>query len=149
MKIYLGADHGGYRLKEKIKIWLTEWGVEFEDLGAHELKENDDYPDFASNVARKVAAEPGSLGILACRSGQGEAVAANKFKGIRAGVVWSEEVARAARNDDDVNVFCLASDYVGMAEQKNIVRAFLTTPFAAEERYVRRIDKIKKLEAHL
>lgn len=146
MKIYLGADHGGFKLKEKIKTWLTEWGFEFEDLGAHSLVEGDDYPDYAFPVAKKVASEPGSLGILACRSGQGECVAANKVKGARAGVAWSQESAQASRNDDDVNILCLAADHVGMAEQQKIIRVFLSTPFAAEERFKRRIDKIKQLE---
>ena len=146
MKIYLGADHGGFKLKEKIKTWLTEWGFAFEDLGAHSLVEGDDYPDYAVPVAQKVATEPGALGILACRSGQGECVVANKVKGIRAVVAWSQESAMVSRNDDHVNILCLAADHVGMAEQQKIVRVFLSTPFAGEERFQRRIDKIKQLE---
>jgi ribose 5-phosphate isomerase B len=147
MKIYLGADHGGYKLKEKIKTWLTEWGFEYEDLGAHTLVEGDDYPDFAFSVGQKVVTEPGSLGILACRSGQGECVAANKVKGVRAAIAWSVESARAGRNDDDINVICLAADHVGLAEQRKIISAFIGTPFGTEERYQRRIDKIHKFES--
>ncbi len=146
MRIYLGADHGGFKLKEKIKTWLTEWGFEFEDLGAHTLVEGDDYPDYAEPVARKVASEPGSIGILACRSGQGECVAANKVKGARAAIAWSRESAIAARHDDNINILCLAADHVGMAEQKKIVQVFISTPFGGDERYQRRLDKIKKLE---
>jgi len=148
MKIYLGADHGGYKLKEKIKTWLTEWGFEFDDLGAHNLVEGDDYPDYAFPVAKKVASQPDSFGILACRSGQGECVAANKVKGVRAAVAWSQESAQSARHDDDVNVLCLAADHVGMAEQKQIIRVFLSTPFGAEERFKRRIEKIKQFESN-
>ncbi len=158
MKIYLGADHGGYKLKEKIKTWLAEWGFSavggpasggdyfFEDLGAHSLVEGDDYPDYAVPVAQKVVSDPGSLGILACRSGQGESIAANKVKGARAALAWSEETGRSARHDDDSNILCLASDYVGMAEQQRIIRAFIGTSFGAEERFKRRIEKIKRLE---
>lgn len=146
MKIYLGADHGGFKLKEKVKTWLLEWGFEFEDLGAHELVEGDDYPDYAFAVAKKVSTEPGAIGILACRSGQGECIAANKVKGIRAAVAWSQDSARSARHDDNVNVLCLAADHVGMAEQRKIISAFIGTPFGAEERFVRRINKINAIE---
>lgn len=146
MKVYIGADHGGFKLKEKIKTWLTEWGFEFEDLGAHELKEDDDYPDYAFAVAGKVVSEPGSLGILACRSGQGECIAANKVKGIRAAVAWSGESARSARRDDNVNVLCLAADHVGMGEQRKIVSSFIGTPFEANARFQRRLEKINKIE---
>lgn len=148
MKVYIGADHGGYKLKEKIKTWLAEWGFEFEDLGAHELKEDDDYPDYALAVAQKVVSDPQALGILACRSGQGECIAANKVKGIRAAVAWSEESARSAKRDDNVNILCLAADHVGMGEQRKIVSSFIGTPFEANERFQRRIDKIKKIESH-
>ena len=154
----MGADHGEFKLKEKIKAWLAEWGFsavggpasgwEYEDLGAHSLVEGDDYPDYAFPVAKKVASEPGSLGILACRSGQGECVAANKVKGVRAAVAWSQESSQSARNDDDVNILCLAADHVGMAEQKQIIRVFLSTPFGAEERFKRRIEKIKQFESN-
>jgi len=146
MKIYIGADHGGFKLKEKIKTWLTEWGFAFEDIGAHTLVEGDDYPDFAELVGRKVSAEPDALGIIVCRSGQGACIAANKIKGIRAALAWSQESARAGRNDDNVNVLCLSADHVGWALQRVIVSAFIGTPFGAEARYQRRIDKISKLE---
>ena len=149
MKVYIGADHGGFKLKEKIKTWLTEWGFEFEDLGAHKLMDDDDYPDYAQAIAQKVIAEPNSLGILACRSGQGECIAANKVKGIRAAVAWSEDSARSAKRDDDVNVLCLAADHVGIGEQRRIVSAFIGTPFEANERFQRRIEKIKKIERNI
>lgn len=146
MKIYLGADHGGYKLKEKIKDWLTEWGFAFEDIGAHALIDGDDYPDYAETLSRRVSGEKESLGILACRSGQGACIAANKIKNIRAALAWSQESIIAGRNDDDVNVVCLSADYVGFAEQRKIVAAFISTPFGNDERYQRRIDKISKLE---
>jgi len=146
MKIYLGADHGGFKLKEKIKTWLTEWGFEYEDLGALKLVEGDDYPDYAEAVARKTVSHTAVLGIMVCRSGQGACIAANKVKGARAALAWSEESSRAGRNDDDVNILCLSADHVGWALQRKIVSAFIGTPFGNEPRYQRRIDKISKIE---
>ena len=150
MKIYLGADHGGYKLKDEIKNWLKAWNFDFEDLGAHEFKQDDDYPDFAWPVAVKVGSEEGALGILACRSGQGESIVANKAKGARAALAWNEQTARAARNDDDANILCLAADYTSVDEVKKIIHVFLTTPFDdAEERFVRRVNKVKKIDINL
>lgn len=150
MKVYLGADHGGYKLKESIKDWLKEWQFQFEDLGAHEFRPDDDYPDFAWPVAVKVGSEPGSFGILACRSGEGECIVANKAKGARAALAWGEHVASKSRNDDDANILCLPADYVALDSAKAIVYAFLTTPFASqEERFVRRVNKVNKLDINL
>ena len=146
MKIYLGADHGGYKLKENIKDWLKEWNFKFDDLGAHHFDSADDYPDFAWPVALKVGSEAGSFGILACRSGQGEAIVANKAKGARAALAWNEQSARAARNDDNANILCLPADYIGLAEAKAMVHVFLTTPFGSDERFVRRANKVKKID---
>src|SRR6185295_18844469 len=112
MKVYIGADHGGFKLKEEIKEWLKEWGYEFLDMGAAKYQSDDDYPDYAWPVAMKVGNEHAALGILACRSGQGEAIVANKAKGARAALAWSEKTAYAARNDDDANILCLPADYV-------------------------------------
>lgn len=149
MKVYIGADHGGYKLKEELKNWLSEWHFEFEDLGAHQFDSEDDYPDFAWAVGGKVGNEPGAFGILACRSGQGVCVVANKAKGVRAVLAWHEKSAFAARNDDDANILCLPADYISLDTAKKIVHAFLTTPFAAEERFVRRVNKVKKIDINL
>jgi len=150
MKIYLGADHGGYKLKEEIKDWLKEWNFSFEDFGAHKFDPSDDYPDFAWPVAVKVGQENGALGILICRSGQGECIVANKAKGSRAALCWNEKTAHAARNDDDANILCLSADYTSMEEAKKIVHTFITTPFdSKEERFVRRINKVKKIDINL
>lgn len=146
MKIYLGADHGGFKLKEEIKKWLTEWHYDFEDLGAKELNPTDDYPDFAWPVAEKVGSEPEAFGILVCRSGQGVCIVANKAKGVRAVVAWNEQSAYSARNDDDANILCLASDYTDVQNVKKIVETFLTTRFSGEERFTRRINKIKDID---
>lgn len=150
MKIYLGADHGGFKLKEEIKNWLTEWHFEYEDMGAQKFDSEDDYPDFAWPVGVKVGSEAEAFGILACRSGQGECIVANKAKGARAALAWNERLAHAARNDDDANILCLAADYTSLDETKKIVQTFLTTPFdGKEERFVRRINKVKKIDINL
>lgn len=149
MKIYLGADHGGFKLKEEIKNWLKDWGYSFEDFGADHFDPEDDYPDFAWPVAVKVGQEIGSLGILVCRSGQGECIVANKAKGARAALSWNEKTAHAARNDDDANILCLAADYTGLDLAKKIVETFLKTPFGKEERFRRRADKVKKIDINL
>ncbi|MEO8065338.1 MAG: RpiB/LacA/LacB family sugar-phosphate isomerase [Candidatus Doudnabacteria bacterium] len=150
MKVYLGADHGGFKLKEEIKNWLAEWHIEFEDLGAKEFKSDDDYPDYAWPVAVKVGNAEGAFGILACRSGQGESIVANKAKGARAALAWTEHSAAAARNDDDANILCLPADYVTLGSAKAMVHMFLTTPFdEKEERFVRRVNKVKKIDVNL
>jgi ribose 5-phosphate isomerase B len=150
MKVYLGADHGGYKLKEAVKEWLQEWNIKFEDLGAHEFRPDDDYPDSAWTVAVKVASQEGSFGILSCRSGQGECIVANKARGARAVLAWNEHVAKSSRHDDDANILCLPADYVTLDNAKAIVHDFLTTSFAAEEpRFVRRVNKVKSIETTL
>lgn len=144
--IYLGTDHGGYKLKEEIKNWLTTNNYQVEDLGAHALDPNDDYPDFIIPVAQKVAADPQSLGIVIGRSGNGEAIAANKVKGIRAALCLNEEMAKKAKEHNNANILSLGADYIQHDQVKRIIKTFLETPFSNEERHVRRIEKIKNLE---
>jgi ribose 5-phosphate isomerase B len=146
MKIYIGADHRGFELKENVKKWLTNWGYPFEDMGAFEYNKDDDYPDFAEAVSRQVVANIGSRGLLICGSDIGIAVAANKIKGIRAGGATITEQVIAAVNDDDINVLSLGADFLKEVEAQEIVKAYLETAFAAQERHIRRIEKIKKLE---
>lgn len=146
MKVYLGADHGGYQLKEKIKILLAEDGQEIEDLGADSINPEDDYPDFIIPVARKVASSPGSLGIIIGRSGNGEAMVANKIKSIRAAVCLNEEMAKKAKEHNNANVLSLGADYIDEETTKAIVKAFLETPFSNAERHIRRLKKIEELE---
>lgn len=147
MKIYIGADHGGYRLKEGLKRYLAELGHEVEDMGAYELNPEDDYPDFVFPVAQRVASEPGSRGIVIGRSGNGEAIAANKVKGIRTALCWNEEIAKKAREHNNANVLSLGADYIDTEKVKIIVKTFLETPFSEEERHKRRIEKISLYEA--
>ncbi|MDP1710598.1 MAG: RpiB/LacA/LacB family sugar-phosphate isomerase, partial [candidate division WWE3 bacterium] len=101
--IYLGTDHRGFALKEKIRQWLTEWNHEFEDLGNTVCDQTDDYPDFAAQVGRRVAENPAeNRGILLCGSGVGVDVVANKFKGVRSALIWTdtENLVRDSRQKD-------------------------------------------------
>src|SRR3990167_2156290 len=107
MKIYLGADHRGFQLKEELKQFL-ETNYDVEDCGAFEKIESDDYTDFAIKVAEKVSSNEGSRGIVICGSGVGVDITANKFPKIRCGLGINREQIKAARNDDDVNVLALA-----------------------------------------
>ena len=146
--IYIGADHRGFRLKEEISKWLENQHYEFRDLGAKSYDKEDDYPDYAIKLSETVAIE-GAKGILICGSGAGASVAANKVKGIRAGLCTSEKQAKAARNDDDINVLCLSADAVSVEDNIKIVSIFLATMFSSEERHIRRINKIKIYETQI
>lgn len=136
-------------MKEEIKHWLSEWNFEFEDMGNIKFEPEDDYPDFAWPVGVRVGSERGSFGILACRSGQGECIVANKAKGARAALAWNQESALKARNDDDANILCLPADYITLGSAKKIVHVFLTSSFASEARFVRRVNKVKKIDQNL
>ena len=105
--LYLGADHAGYKLKEKIKKYLDKREIEYVDAGATRLKAEDDYPDYAAAVAQQVASKKEAQGILACGTGIGMALAANKIKGVRAATVWSSYTARKAVEEDHVNIIAL------------------------------------------
>lgn len=146
MKIYLGADHRGFELKEKIKTWLSEWGYEYEDCGAFAYDKDDDYPDFAKSVAQKVAQNPQSRGILICGSGVGVAIVANKIKGVRAGTAINAKQIKDSVSDEDTNVLAISADYISENDAMEIVKSFLETEFFGEERHIRRINKIKEIE---
>ncbi|MBI2515138.1 RpiB/LacA/LacB family sugar-phosphate isomerase [Candidatus Wolfebacteria bacterium] len=147
MTIYLASDHRGFQLKSFIKDFLKAKSFEVFDLGNDKYDEADDYPDFAERVARKVAVEPAERrGILICGSGVGVDVVANKFKGVRSALIFNEAQARASRNDDDVNVLSLPADFLDENKAKKILEVWLETPFSGEERYKRRLQKIKQLE---
>jgi ribose 5-phosphate isomerase B len=147
MKIFIGADHKGFELKKEIKEWLSSANYQVEDLGAFEYKPGDDYVDFATSVANKVTSEKGSRGIVICGSGAGVDITANKTRGIRCCLGFNIEQVKAARNDDDINVLALASDYCELEKAKKLTDAFLNTDFDPTENHVRRIEKIKNLES--
>ncbi|HXF44472.1 MAG TPA: RpiB/LacA/LacB family sugar-phosphate isomerase [Candidatus Paceibacterota bacterium] len=147
MVIYIGADHRGFKLKEHLKNFLKGKGYQVVDVGAATFEEDDDYPDFAEAVARKVSLDyENARGILICASGVGVDVVANKFRNVRSSLVLTPDQAFDSRNDDNANVLSLAAEYVKPEEAQKIVTVWLETPFAAEERFRRRLDKISRLE---
>jgi RpiB/LacA/LacB family sugar-phosphate isomerase len=145
--IYIGADHGGYKLKEQIKKILAKQKQEFIDVGAKKIVVGDDYPDYAKLVGHHVSKNPmQNVGILICRSGQGVCIVANKFENVRAALVWNVKEAEMSRTDDMTNVLCLPSDYITVKEAEKIVNVWLKTPYSSETRHVRRVKKISALE---
>ncbi len=143
--IYVGSDHRGFYLKNKIVKFLREKEYQIKDLGAIKYNQEDDYSDIAIKLAEKVVRE-NTKGILICESGVGVCISANKVDGARAGLCTTEKQARLARTDDDVNILCLAAGLVDEETNLEIVNSFLETVFASEERFIRRINKIKKYE---
>ncbi len=150
MVIYIGADHRGFELKEKIKLILKDIGYEVKDVGNTIYEESDDYSDFASVVGSKISVEfQLNKGILICASGVGMSVVANKFPNVRAALVGTPDHAYDSRKDDDANVLCLSADHADIDKIKNIVLVFLETPFRGGERYERRLKKINSIETKL
>lgn len=142
--IFLATDHRGFALKEKIKTWLTEWGLEFTDCGATALNPDDDYPDFVSVAAAKVSQDPvNNRGIVLGGNGQGEAMVANRQPGVRAAVFYAanDEVVKMTRQHDAANVLSLGASFISDDEAKHAVKLWLDTPFSEEPRHVRRIAK--------
>ncbi len=144
--IFLGADHAGYILKEEIKNYLDEIGYQYEDLGALEFNQTDDYPDYAQKVAYHVLQSSGSRGILICGTGQGMCITANKIKGIRAVQIWDEFTARTASEHLNAQIVCLAGRVISPEMAKKIIKIWLETNFSGEPRHIRRIKKIADLE---
>jgi ribose 5-phosphate isomerase B len=148
MKIFLGADHNGFELKKKLADYLMARENLVLDEGDKELDPADDFPEFASRTVKAMLADndPEAKAILICGSGQGMCIAANRFKGIRASLVWNESEARAARNDDDSNVLCLpAREITDFDQIIAIVEVWLRTPFLGAERFSRRIKQLDEL----
>ncbi|HDQ16557.1 MAG TPA: RpiB/LacA/LacB family sugar-phosphate isomerase [Candidatus Vogelbacteria bacterium] len=147
MRIYLGADHAGYELKEKIKLWLKEKNHEVFDEGAFTFDKDDDYPDFVKIVAQQVAGDSGSMGIIFGGSGQGEAMAVNRFKGIRAVVYYghSLEVVRLSREHNNSNILSLGARFLTAEEAEEVITIWLTTKFSGDDRHIRRLIKIDQL----
>ena len=144
-KIYLGADHAGFPLKEKLKRWLDRKRIPYQDLGNTILDPKDDYPDFARKVARKVTQE-GAQGLLFCGSAQGMCIAANKIKGIRAVVPSSVKETFLSRQHNQANVLCLSGWYTPFSKATKMLETFLRTPFSGEARHKRRLRKIRGIE---
>jgi ribose 5-phosphate isomerase B len=145
MKVAVGSDHGGFQLKTVLVGFLKETGHEVLDLGIHR-PEASDYPDAARAVSEAVLGGEAERGILVCGSGVGASVAANKFPGIRASLCHDTFSARQGVEDDDMNVICLGERVIGAELAKEIVRAFLSARFSGEERFRRRLEKVKQIE---
>ena len=146
--IYLATDHAGFELKEKIKKYLVELGMEVEDMGAHEFNPEDDYPDFVRLVAQAVANDPErSRGIIFGGSGQGEAIVANKVKGIRAAVYYGGlvDIVKLSRQHNDANILSLGARFLTVEQAKEAIKVWLETKFEGG-RHERRIHKINEFE---
>jgi ribose 5-phosphate isomerase B len=142
--IFVGSDHAGYELKEKVKKWLEEMGVGFVDLGPIKFDKDDDYPIYAKSVAGKVAAGDGE-GILVCDTGEGMAIAANKISGVRATLVDNDLAAERSREHNDSNILVLGSELQSDEDAKRFLEIWLTNEFSGEKRHQRRLDEIEDL----
>lgn len=143
--IYIGSDHAGFALKKETKKFLVKEGYLIEDLGPYKYNAKDDYPDFALKVCAQVL-KTKSKGILICGTGQGMSITANKVFGIRAALCWNKETAKQARQHINTNILCIGSTTVDAKKARVIIKTWLETPFSAEARHVRRINKIKAIE---
>ncbi len=154
MKVFLASDHAGFALKEALKPFLTEQKHEVIDCGASAFNQDDDYPDYVTPCAESVAAHPGSAGIIVGASGQGEAMAANRIKGIRAGVFYGPSkipqtdvagnelgIISSLRTHNDANILSLGARFLSEDEAKEAVTEFLATAFSSDSRHIRRISK--------
>jgi ribose 5-phosphate isomerase B len=148
MRIHIAADHAGFELKQLLVTYLESKGHEVTDHGAYEFDENDDYPGFCFSAGEAVAADSTSLGIVLGGSGNGEQIAANKVRGVRAALAWSVQTAMLGRAHNNANVVALGWRQHGIVEATEIIDAFLATPFSGEERHVRRIGQLTAYEEH-
>jgi ribose 5-phosphate isomerase B len=146
MRVHLGSDHAGLELKEHLLNWLADRGDEVVDHGPFVYDALDDYPVFCLRAAAAVADEEGSLGVVIGGSGNGEQMAANKVRGVRAALVWSEETAVLARQHNDANVISVGGRMHTLEDMTRFIEIFLTTPFTGEARHVRRIAMLSDYE---
>ena len=156
MKIFIGTDHAGYVLKEKLVSFLNEGGYDIVDKGAFEYNEQDDYPDYIIPVAEEVNKDPDNVkGIILGATGEGEAIAANKFPHVRAVVFYGRshpvvddeaDVLVRSREHNDANILSLGARYLSEEEMTKAVDLWLRTSFTGDERHVRRLAKIEKIK---
>lgn len=147
MKVYVAADHNGFRMRESVIKHLRKNGYDVVDVGDGRLDPNDDFPVFAQRAITDILAsdDPDPRGILLCGSGQGMCIAANRFKGIRAALVYDRESARSSRNDDDTNVACIPASVLENDKANQIIDTWLNTAFAKAPRFIRRIRALDEL----
>ena len=146
MRVHIGSDHAGLELKNSLVEHLKSSGHDVIDHGPHEYDALDDYPVFCIPAAQAVASEKGSFGIVLGGSGNGEQMAANKVKGIRAALVWSVETAKLAREHNDANVIAIGGRMHAIDVCKELIDAFLATPFSNDQRHIRRIGQVSNFE---
>jgi ribose 5-phosphate isomerase B len=146
MRIYVGADHAGFQLKQELVRRLTEGGHEVNAVGAARLDPEDDYSPYCLNAAARVVADPGSLGVVIGGSGNGEQIAANKVPGVRAALVWNRDTARLAREHNDANVVAIGARMHSVDDACALVSIFVGTAFTGSERHLRRIGEITRYE---
>ncbi len=146
MKIVLAADHAGFSMKEDIKVLLTEQGHTVEDVGAHTMNPVDDYPAYMHDLAKRVAQFSDTVGIMFGGSGQGESIVANRHPGVRAIVypAHDPEIVTLGRRHNDANVLSIGARLLTDAQMREAVELFLSTPFSAEDRHIRRIGQIDR-----
>jgi len=144
--IFIASDHAGFELKAQIIQAFKDKKLKIQDMGPKIVKQTDDYSDYAFLLAKKVAKNKGNFGILVCRNGIGMSIAANKVKGIRAGLCTSIGQAVTARAHDNCNIVVLGSDFASPEQNIEIVNTFLSGHFSGEERHIRRLGKISKFE---
>lgn len=167
MKVYLGTDHAGFGLKEKVKTFLLGKGYEVEDCGAYSYEKDDDYPDFVEKVGERISKEPLNRGLIFGGSGEGEAMVANKYAGVRCALFYAPcvpaeavdvlgklsedrfEILRLTREHNDANVLSLGSRFLKEEDALVAVSVFLETAFSGEERHKRRVEKIKDVESRI
>ncbi|MDR1266506.1 MAG: ribose-5-phosphate isomerase [Propionibacteriaceae bacterium] len=147
MRVHIGTDHAAFDTKQILVAALRQDGHEVQDHGAHSLDASDDYPDFIIPAAEAVVADPGSLGIVLGGSGNGEAIAANKVKGVRAALIHNRDTARLAREHNDANVASIGARMHPPQECVDLAREFLAAEFTGEARHQRRIDLLTSYEA--
>lgn len=146
MRIFIGADHRGFEACKRLAATLKATGADVTDFSATELLPDDDYNDYAKQVAKAVRENPGSFGILICGSAHGMVIQANRYKSVRAIEAYTEDLARLGREHNDANVLCLSADYLDDNKIDSIANIFLNTNFSGEERHKRRIEKLDKEE---
>jgi ribose 5-phosphate isomerase B len=147
MKLYIGADHNGFEMKAALLDQLARAGYQVVDVGDKKLNPEDDFPQFAARAvaAIKASDDDDPRGILICGSGQGMCMAANRYPGVRASLIWDVDEARAARNDDDSNVLCLPARSISVKQAVAIAETWLATPFAGAPRFKRRLKELDQL----
>lgn len=146
MKVGIATDHGGFGLKEQLVAQLRGAGHEVVDFGAHELKSDDDYPDYVTPLARAVASGQVNRGVAICGSGVGASVCANKIQGVRASLIHDHFSARQGVEDDHMNILCMGGRTVGPAVAWDLVQTFLAAEYSQAERHLRRLAKVAALE---